>query len=90
MIRVLLLIPDNPFDPTNGAARSVRTICEMLAKEPDFEVRCLAPGYEARIEYFRARGIEYFRETDILFTYGCTPTDRARRDNSATARSRPH
>jgi glycosyltransferase involved in cell wall biosynthesis len=88
MIRVLLLIPDNPFDPTNGAARSVRTICEMLAKEPDFEVRCLAPGYDAQlyrgIEYFRAlyRGIEYFRETDILFTYGCTPTDRARRDQA--------
>jgi glycosyltransferase involved in cell wall biosynthesis len=103
MIRVLLSIPDNPFDPTNGAARSVRTICEMLAGQMDFMVTAVC-GRGSAGDQFTAqgsafghyRGVEYdlIREgysldpafqkqhPDILFTYGITPADRARRDQA--------
>lgn len=38
---VLLLLGSNPFDPASGAARSMRTICEMLAAA-GMRVRALA------------------------------------------------
>lgn len=40
-MRLLCVLPQNPFDPCSGAARSVRTICELLAKN-GHEVVCLA------------------------------------------------
>ena len=75
MIKVLMLIPDNPFDSTNGAARSVRTICEMLAGEPDFNVKAMATGSHA----LDPSGYS------VLFTYGQSPVDRMRRDAARRA-----
>jgi glycosyltransferase involved in cell wall biosynthesis len=40
MLRILLVIPQMPQDPSSGAARSLTTICEMLA-ESGFLVRAL-------------------------------------------------
>lgn len=41
MPRLLLLLPQLPQDPTSGAARSMRTICELLASA-GWSVRALA------------------------------------------------
>lgn len=41
MLRILFVIPQMPQDPSSGAARSLTTICEMLA-ESGFAVRALA------------------------------------------------
>lgn len=40
-MRLLLSISESPFDPTNGAARSMRTIAEFMAAV-GHEVRCVA------------------------------------------------
>lgn len=40
---LLLLIPQSPFDPASGAAISVRTICEMLARA-GWRVEAVAPA----------------------------------------------
>ena len=40
-MRILLSLPESPFDPTNGAARSMRTIAELMAAA-GHEVRCVA------------------------------------------------
>lgn len=39
--RILLLLAQLPFDPSSGAARSMRGIAEILAASPDFEVRAV-------------------------------------------------
>lgn len=42
MRRVLLVLSQMPQDPASGAARSMRTICEMLASMPErFQVRAV-------------------------------------------------
>jgi glycosyltransferase involved in cell wall biosynthesis len=40
MLRILFVVPQMPQDPSSGAARSLTTICEMLA-ESGFAVRAL-------------------------------------------------
>jgi glycosyltransferase involved in cell wall biosynthesis len=40
-MKILLSLPENPFDYTNGAARSMRTIAELMAAA-GHEVRCVA------------------------------------------------
>ena len=40
-MKILLSLPESPFDPTNGAARSMRTIAELMAAG-GHEVRCVA------------------------------------------------
>lgn len=40
-MKILLSLPESPFDPTNGAARSMRTIAELMAAA-GHEVRCVA------------------------------------------------
>lgn len=41
--RVLLVLSQMPQDPASGAARSLRTMCELLGSSPDrFEVRAVA------------------------------------------------
>ena len=39
-MKILLSLPESPFDPTNGAARSMRTIGELMAAA-GHEVRCV-------------------------------------------------
>ena len=39
-MKILLSLPESPFDPTNGAARSMRTIAELMAKA-GHQVRCV-------------------------------------------------
>jgi len=61
--RLLLVLPQMPQDPASGAARSVRTICEMLAGA-GFTVRALATtatergGQADPVEYLRAAGLD--------------------------------
>jgi len=66
---VLLLLNQLPFDPTSGAARNVRSQCEVLASA-GFEVHALATtatesatALDAR-EVMRAEGIEPIVERD--------------------------
>jgi glycosyltransferase involved in cell wall biosynthesis len=40
-MKILLSLPESPFDPTNGAARSMRTIAELMAAA-GHKVRCVA------------------------------------------------
>ena len=40
-MKILLSLPESPFDPTNGAARSMRTIAELMAAA-GHQVRCVA------------------------------------------------
>ena len=62
MPRLLLLLPQLPQDPASGAARSVRTICEMLAAA-GWSVRALAvTATEASVpiavaDYLRSMGL---------------------------------
>jgi glycosyltransferase involved in cell wall biosynthesis len=61
--RILLVLPQMPQDPASGAARSVRTICEMLA-DAGFMVQALATtatergGSTGPLEFLRASGLE--------------------------------
>jgi glycosyltransferase involved in cell wall biosynthesis len=61
--RILLVLPQMPQDPASGAARSVRTICEMLAGA-GFAVHALATtatergGRADAVEYLRAAGLD--------------------------------
>jgi len=60
--RILLVLPQMPQDPASGAARSVRTICEMLAGA-GFAVHALATtatergGQADPVEYLQAAGL---------------------------------
>jgi glycosyltransferase involved in cell wall biosynthesis len=60
--RLLLSLPQLPQDPASGAARSMSTICEMLA-QAGFAVRAVGTtateraGKEAPISYLRKLGI---------------------------------
>jgi hypothetical protein len=60
--RILLVLPQMPQDPASGAARSVRTICEMLAGA-GFHVQALGTtasergGQSHPVEYLRASGL---------------------------------
>ncbi len=40
-MKLLLVLPQSPFDRSSGAARSMRTICEMLVPH-GFDVHCVA------------------------------------------------
>ncbi len=64
-MKVLLYIPQLPFDPSSGAARSMRGIAELLAAS-GFSVRCLAPtAVEAGI---RATADEWLTQQALTFT----------------------
>jgi glycosyltransferase involved in cell wall biosynthesis len=39
--RLLLLLSENPLDPANGAARSVDSICRLLARDGGYDVEAL-------------------------------------------------
>jgi glycosyltransferase involved in cell wall biosynthesis len=56
--RILFVIPQMPQDPTSGAARSLTTICEMLA-ETGFAVRAL--GATATESATRVEPVAYLR-----------------------------
>jgi glycosyltransferase involved in cell wall biosynthesis len=61
MPQLLLLLPQLPQDPASGAARSMRTACELLA-ESGWSVRCLAVTATesaapiAAVDYLRQSG----------------------------------
>ena len=50
-MKILLSLPESPFDPTNGAARSMRTIAELMAAA-GHEVRCVATTATERQQVF--------------------------------------
>jgi glycosyltransferase involved in cell wall biosynthesis len=63
-MKILLSLPESPFDPTNGAARSMRTIAELMVAA-GHNVRCVATTarehgcdsvYDTR---FSQRGVSY-------------------------------
>lgn len=69
---LLLVLPQLPQDPASGAARSLTTICEMLA--PGFHVRALAT---TATELARQQDAEaYLRSQAIRVTKTRKPGDR--------------
>lgn len=68
MPRLLLLLSQFPYDPASGAARNLRTVCQLVARQ-GFEVRCLATtaseaaaSFDAR-DHLRRLGIQISDET---------------------------
>lgn len=60
--RLLLVLPQLPQDPASGAARSTRTMCEMLASA-GVEVRALATTASERAG--RADSVSYLKDLGI-------------------------
>jgi len=56
MKRLLLCLPQMPQDPASGAARSMRTICEMLAGS-GWTVRVLATTATERAAIRTSMGV---------------------------------
>jgi glycosyltransferase involved in cell wall biosynthesis len=63
-MKILLSLPESPFDPTNGAARSMRTIAEFMA-QAGHQVRCVATSATEHAGtndwgHIESRGVNYW------------------------------